>query len=192
MSKFYITTAIDYPSGPPHLGHAYEKIMADVVARWHRLKGEDVFFLTGTDEHGQKIERRAREADKTPQEYVDSRSTEFKALWKKLSISFNDFIRTTEQRHIAPCADIFNRIYEKGDIYKGKYKGLYCVECEGYYTKKELANGNCPVHEKPVEAVEEECYFFAISRYAGKIEEEIKKRTRFIQPEIRRNEILNR
>ncbi|MBL7170852.1 MAG: methionine--tRNA ligase [Candidatus Omnitrophica bacterium] len=192
MSKFYITTAIDYPSGPPHLGHAYEKVMADVVARWHRLKGEDVFFLTGTDEHGQKIERKAAAEGKTPHEYVDIMSSQFKTLWEKLSISFNDFIRTTEERHMLPCARIFDKIYENGDIYKGKYKGLYCVECEGYYTVKELKDGNCPVHEKPVESVEEECYFFATSRYAKKVSEEIEKRAHFIEPKARRAEILNR
>lgn len=192
MSKFYITTAIDYPSGAPHIGHAYEKIMADVLARWHRLKGEDVFFLTGTDEHGQKIERRAREEGKRPQEYVDIRSSEFRALWKRLSISFTDFIRTTEERHMGPCADIFKKIYEKGDIYKGMYRGLYCVECEGYYTEKELRDGKCPVHDRPVEVVEEECYFMAISRYAERIREVIQKRANFIEPQIRQGEILNR
>lgn len=192
MSKYYITTAIDYPSGPPHLGHAYEKTMADVLARWHRLKGKDVFFLTGTDEHGQKIERHAREEKKTPQEYVNSRTAQFANLWEKLSISFDRFIRTTDETHMASCADIFNKIYEKGLIYKGKYNGLYCVECEGYYTKKELKGDLCPVHGKPVDSVEEECYFFATSRFGSRIAEEIEKRVSFIEPEIRRAEILNR
>ncbi len=193
MSKFYITTAIDYPSGPPHLGHAYEKIMADVAARWHRLKGEDVYFLTGTDEHGQKIERSAAKEKKTPQEYVDLKASQFKTLWERLSISFDDFVRTTEERHTGICADIFKKIYEKGDIYKGTYKGLYCVECEGYYTEKELKEGgNCPVHDRPVEPIEEECYFFATSRYAEKIRKEIENRPQFIQPKIRQAEILNR
>ena len=192
MSKFYLTTAIDYPSGPPHLGHAYEKIMADVLARWHRLKGEDVFFLTGTDEHGQKIERKAEAEGRTPKEYVDLMSARFKTLWERLSISYDDFIRTTEERHIRPCSDIFARIYNQGDIYKGKYKGLYCIECEGYYTEKELKAGSCPVHDKPVEMVEEESYFWKLSRYSTFILEEIKKRSRFIEPELRQGEILNR
>ncbi|NOX96928.1 MAG: methionine--tRNA ligase [Nitrospirae bacterium] len=192
MSKFYITTAIDYPSGKPHLGHAYEKVAADVVARWHRLRGEDVFFLTGTDEHGQKIERYARKAGKSPREFVDEMAGNFQELCRKLNISNDDFIRTTEERHIEVCREIFQKVYDKGEIYKGKYEGLYCVDCESFYLPRDLKGKKCPVHDKEVEKVEEESYFFKMSKYAGKVLEHIEKNETFIQPLRRRNEIVNR
>ncbi|MCD5398051.1 methionine--tRNA ligase [candidate division NPL-UPA2 bacterium] len=192
MSKFYITTAIDYPSGEPHLGHAYEKICADVIARWHRLRGDEVFFLTGTDEHGQKIERYARKAGKEPQEFMDEMSKKFRELCKKLSISNDDFIRTTEERHINTCREIFQRVYDKGEIYKGKYEGLYCVDCESFYLPRDLREGKCPLHHKKVEKIEEESYFFKISQYAGKVLEHIERNEDFIQPRRRRSEIINR
>jgi len=168
MSRFYITTAIDYPSGKPHLGHAYEKVCADVIARWHRLRGEEVSFLTGTDEHGQKIERYARKAGKSPREFVDEMSGNFQELCRALNISNDDFIRTTEERHIKVCREIFQKVYDKGEIYKGKYEGLYCVDCESFYLPRDLKGKKCPVHDKEVERVEEESYFFKMSKYAGK------------------------
>ena len=192
MSKFYITTAIDYPSGKPHLGHAYEKICADVMARWHRLRGDEVFFLTGTDEHGQKIERYARKAGKETQEFVDEMSRKFRDLCEKLSISNDDFIRTTEERHINTCREIFQRVYDKGEIYKGKYEGLYCVDCESFYLPRDLREGKCPLHDKRVEKVEEESYFFKLSQYAGKVLKHIERNEDFIQPRRRRNEVVNR
>ena len=192
MSGFYITTAIDYPSGKPHLGHAYEKVCADVMARWHRLRGDEVFFLTGTDEHGQKIERYARKAGRGPQEFVDEMSKKFRELCDKLSISNNDFIRTTEERHIKACREIFQKVYDRGEIYKGKYEGLYCVDCESFYLPRDLGGGKCPVHDKEVERVEEESYFFKMSKYAGKVLEHIEANEGFIQPRRRKNEVVNR
>lgn len=192
MSGFYITTAIDYPSGQPHLGHAYEKVCADVIARWHRLRGDEVFFLTGTDEHGQKIERYAQKVGKDPREFVDEMSGKFQELCRKLHISNDDFIRTTEERHIKVCQEIFQRVYDKGEIYKGKYEGLYCVDCESFYLSRDLKEGKCPVHDKGVEKVEEEGYFFEMSKYAGKVLEHIEMSEDFIQPLRRKNEIINR
>ena len=192
MSKFYITTAIDYPSASPHMGHAYEKVCADALARWHRLKGEDVFFLTGTDEHGQKIERCAQRAGQKPQEFVDEMSKKFRELCQKLDISNDDFIRTTEERHIKACREIFKRVYDKGDIYKGRYEGLYCVDCECFFSQRDLVGGKCPVHDKEVEHLEEESYFFRMSDYREKVLEHIEKNEDFIQPKRRRGEIANR
>ncbi len=190
--KFYITTAIDYPSGLPHMGHAYEKICADVIARWHRLKNEDVFFLTGTDEHGQKIARYAQRSGKHPEVFVNEMTKQFIELSKRLNISNDDFIRTTQARHIRVVRDIFKKIYENGDIYKGVYQGLYCVDCEAFYTEKDLKDGKCPVHDKAIDTLKEETYFFKLSKYQKKILEHIRKNKDFIQPLARRNEIINR
>jgi methionyl-tRNA synthetase len=192
FNKFYVTTAIDYPNTKPHLGQAYEKIIADVMARWHRLKGEDVLFLTGLDEHGQKIERVSIRAGKTPQEFVNEMAVFFIDLCKKLNISYNDFIRTTEDRHIKIAKEIFKKVFDKGDIYKGFYEGLYCVSCEAYYTEKDAVDGKCPVHKTNLELLKEESYFFKLSNYQNKIIEHIKNNKNFILPESRRNEILNR
>ncbi len=192
MGKFYITTAIDYPSGKPHLGHAYEKICADVMARWHRLNEDEVFFLTGTDEHGQKIERCARKGGKEPPEFVDELSGKFRDLWQKLHISNDDFIRTTEERHIRVCREVFQKVYDKGEIYKGKYEGLYCLDCESFYLPRDLKEEKCPIHDKEVERIEEESYFFEMSKYAGKVLEYLEKNADFIQPQRRRNELINR
>ncbi len=192
MSRFYITTAIDYPSGKPHLGHVYEKVCADVMARWHRLREDEVFFLTGTDEHGQKIERYARKAGKEPQEFVDEMSGKFRELCCRMNISNDDFIRTTEERHIKACQEIFQRVYDKGEIYKGKYEGLYCVDCESFYFPRDLREGKCPLHDRGVEKIEEESYFFKMSKYAGKVLEHIEANEDFIQPRRRRNEVVNR
>ena len=146
---YYITTAIDYPNAKPHQGHAYEKIIADFLARWHEINGEDVFFLTGTDEHGQKIAKVAKEQGKTPKQYVDEMVTCFKLLTEKLNLRLNNFIRTTDKKHVKTATEIWNKVYEKGLIYKGTYSGLYCVGCEAFYTEKDLIEGNCPVHQKP-------------------------------------------
>ena len=189
---FFISTAIDYPSEKPHIGHSLEKVQADVLARYKRLQGFDVHFSMGLDEHGLKIQRYAQKAGKEPQEFVDEMSKYFKNLWKILSISNDDFIRTTEKRHIKVVQEILKKIDEKGDIYKGKYKGLYCVDCESYYLPKDLKNGNCPVHYKPVELIEEETYFFRMSKYQKPLINYIKENKNFIIPESKRNEILNR
>jgi len=191
-NSFFISTAIDYPSEKPHPGHCLEKIQADVIARHKRLQGFDVHFSTGTDEHGLKIQRRAQKAGKKPQEFVDEMSKYFKNLWKILNISNDDFIRTTEKRHIKVVREIIKKIYEKGDIYKGKYKGLYCVDCETYYLPKDLEAGLCPIHHKPAEMIEEEAYFFKMSKYQKKLLNHIEKNEDFIIPESKRNEILNR
>ncbi len=190
--KFFISTAIDYPSQKGHVGHALEKVQADVLARYKRLQGFDVWFSTGTDEHGKKIEKSAEKFNKKPQEFVDEISKNFREIAKVLNISYDDFIRTTEKRHIKVVEKIFNKIYEKGDIYKGKYKGLYCVECETYYLPKDLENNKCPVHKKSLEKIEEETYFFKLSKYQKALIEHIKNNKNFIIPQSRRNEILNR
>lgn len=189
---FFISTAIDYPSEKPHLGHCLEKLQADVVARYKKLQGCDVHFSTGIDEHGLKIQRRAQKAGKKPKEFVDETSVYFRDLWKLLNISNDDFIRTTEKRHEKVVQGIVRKIYEKGDIYKGKYKGSYCVDCESYYLPKNLENGNCPIHRKPAELIEEATYFFRMSKYQKQILNHIKENKDFIVPESKRNEILNR
>lgn len=190
--SFLISTAIDYPSEKPHLGHCLEKVQADVLARYKRLQSFDVHFSTGVDEHGLKIQRRAQKTGKDPQEFVDEMSGHFKDLWKALNISNDDFIRTTENRHLKIVQEILKKINKKGDIYKGKYKGLYCVECESFYLPKDLKDEKCPIHHKPVETIEEETYFFRMSKYQKQILEHIKENKNFIIPESRRNEILSR
>ena len=189
---FFVTTAIDYPSGKPHLGHAYEKTIADAIARWKRLAGFDVYFSTGTDEHGQKIQRKAEAAGKSPQEYVDYMVKFFKELCTKLDISYDDFIRTTEERHIKVCKEIFDKINKKGEIYKGSYEGLYCVDCETFYTERDLVDSKCPIHKKEAERVKEETYFFKMSKYQDAIIKHINQHPDFIRPEAKRKEILNR
>ncbi len=191
-NSFFISTAIDYPSEKPHIGHCLEKIQSDVIARYKRLQDIDVHFSTGTDEHGFKIQRRAKKAGKNPQEFVDQMSRYFTDMDKILNISNDDFIRTTEKRHIKIVQAIIKKIYKKGDIYKGKYKGLYCVDCETFYLLKDLENGKCPIHKKPIEVIEEETYFFRASKYQKQLQRHIKKNKKFIIPENKRNEILNR
>jgi methionyl-tRNA synthetase len=190
--KFYISTAIDYPSEKPHIGHALEKIQADVLARYKRLQGFDVHFSVGTDEHGLKIQRYAQKAGKDPQGFVDEMSEHFRDLWRILNISNDDFIRTTEERHEKVVQELIRKIYEKGDIYKGKYKGLYCVDCESYYLPKDLKDNLCPVHNKPVDKIEEETYFFKMSQYQKQLLRYINQNKNFILPQSKRNEILNR
>jgi methionyl-tRNA synthetase len=189
---FYITTPIYYPSAKLHIGHAYCTTIADAIARFHRLAGEEVFFLTGSDEHGQKIQQKAEEAGIKPIEYTDKIVAGFQNLWKKLDISNEDFIRTTEKRHEKVVQEIFRRIYEKGDIYKGSYKGLYCTPCESYWTEHQLdENGCCPDCGRPVQEVAEEAYFFKMSNYQDKILSYIEEHPDFIQPVSRRNEMIN-
>ncbi len=190
--KFYITTAIDYVNSDPHLGHAYEKICADVIARWHRLKGSDVFFLTGTDENAQKNVQAAKEKGMDIKEFVEKMSLKFLELCKKLNISNDDFIRTTEERHVKAVQHIFSEIYKKGDIYKGKYSGLYCQGCEAFYTEKGLIGGLCPEHETKPISLEEENYFFRLSKYKNKILEVFEKNPEFVKPSYRRNEMIER
>jgi len=194
MSKpyIYISTAIDYPSNRPHLGHALEKIQADALARYFRFQKKEVYFSTGTDEHGLKIQKSAEKVKKTPQQFIDEMSGYFKNLDESLNISYDDFIRTSESRHIKVVEEIIKKIYQKGDIYKGKYKGLYCVECETYYLPKDTPDGKCPIHHLPLEQVEEETYFFKMSKYQEKILKYIQRKPNFIIPENRKKEILNR
>ena len=190
--SFYITTPIYYPSAKLHIGHAYCTTIADAIARFKRLAGYDVFFLTGSDEHGQKIQQKAEEAGVTPIEYVDNIVATFQNLWKRLSISNDDFIRTTEERHKKVVQEIFRRIYDKGDIYKGEYKGLYCTPCESYWTEHQLdENGCCPDCGRPVQEVSEEAYFFKMSNYAANVLKHIEDNPDFIQPVSRRNEMIN-
>ncbi len=190
MKKFYITTAIDYVNAPPHLGHAYEKICADTIARWHRMRNEDVWFLTGTDENAQKNAQAAKEAGIDTKEFVGENSKRFIRLCKKLNISNNDFIRTTEKRHTEVSRLIFKRLYEKGDIYKGNYSGYYCDGCEAFITEKELEGGRCPEHHLKPRLIKEESYFFKLSKYQADILTLLKKG--LVEPESRRNEIINR
>ena len=190
--SFYITTPIYYPSAKLHIGHAYCTTIADSVARFHRLADEEVFFLTGSDEHGQKIQQKAEEQGITPIEYVNPIVAGFQNLWKLLNISNDDFIRTTEKRHEKVVQEVFRRIYAKGDIYKGAYTGLYCTPCGSYWTEHQLdENGCCPDCHRPVQEVSEEAYFFKISKYADRLLKYIEENPDFIQPVSRRNEMIN-
>ncbi|MFO7255487.1 MULTISPECIES: methionine--tRNA ligase [Limnochorda] len=189
-SRYYVTTPIYYPSDRLHIGHAYTTTIADSLARWHRLKGDEVFFLTGSDEHGQKIERRAKEAGTSPQAYVDAIVATFKDLWKRLHIQYDDFIRTTEPRHVRVVQEIFQRLEAQGDIYRSQYEGWYCVPCETFWTESRLVDGNCPDCGRPVEWVQEESFFFRLSKYMPRLLEHIERHPEFIQPESRRNEMI--
>lgn len=189
--SFYITTPIYYPSAKLHIGHAYCTTIADSIARYKRLSDFDVFFLTGSDEHGQKIEQKAEEQGVTPIEYVDKIVAGFQNLWKRLNISNDDFIRTTQKRHEKVVQEVFKRIYEKGDIYKGAYKGLYCTPCESFWLERQLVDGKCPDCGREVKEVAEEAYFFKISKYADRLLEYIEANSDFIQPVSRRNEMIN-
>jgi len=191
QEKFYITTAIDYPSAAPHLGHAYEKLTADVIARWKRLEGKNVFFLTGTDEHGLKIQRKALELNLKPKEFVDLNSAKFLELVKTLNISNDFFIRTTDERHEKLCIEFFKKVFDKGDIYLGDYEGDYCAECETFYLKKDLINDCCPIHKKKTERIKEKTYFFKLSKYKKQILDYLKKDD-CILPKAKKQEIINR
>ena len=189
--SFYITTPIYYPSAKLHIGHAYCTTIADSIARYKRLADFDVFFLTGSDEHGQKIETKAQEAGVTPIEYVDKIVAGFQNLWKRLNISNDDFIRTTQKRHERVVQEVFRRIYAKGDIYKGEYKGLYCTPCESFWLERQLVDGKCPDCGREVKEVSEEAYFFKLSKYQDRLLEYIESHPDFIQPVSRRNEMIN-
>lgn len=191
MGKFYITTPIYYPSDNLHIGHAYATVIADALARYHRQIGDDVRFLTGTDEHGQKIQRRAEAAGITPQAYVDRIVANIKELWRKFQISNDDFIRTTEKRHEQAVQQIFERLYRQGDIYKSEYEGWYCTPCEAFWTERQLQEGKCPDCGREVELVKEESYFFKLSKYADRLIRYIEEHPEFIQPVSRKNEMIN-
>ncbi|MBU4532963.1 MAG: methionine--tRNA ligase [Eubacteriales bacterium] len=188
---FYITTPIYYPSDNLHIGHAYTTVAADTVARFKRLTGHDVWFLTGSDEHGQKIERMARANDQEPQAYVDEIVAGFKKLWSRLDVEYSDFIRTSEQRHKEVVSKIFAQLYEQGDIYKANYEGWYCTPCETFFTERQLAEGNCPDCSRSAELVQEESYFFRQSKYAQRLLDHIERHPDFIQPVTRRNEVVS-
>ncbi len=190
--RFYVTTPIYYVNGSPHIGHAYTSVVADALTRYHRMRGDRARFLTGTDEHGQKIEREATRAGVTPQAFVDDVSGRFRGLWPKLGVEPDDFIRTTEERHVAGVQKWWRKVRDAGDLYKGTYKGLYCVACEGYKTEKELLPGNlCPIHERPVETLEEETWFFRLSKYQEPLLKLYAEHPEFVLPETRRNEIVS-
>ena len=189
--RYYISTAIAYTSGKPHIGNTYEIVLADAIARFKRLKGYDVYFQTGTDEHGEKIELKAKEAGKTPQEFVDEVAGEIKRIWDIMNTSYDRFVRTTDPAHEKVIQHIFKYMYDKGDIYKGEYKGLYCTPCESFWTESQLVDGKCPDCGREVEEKCEEAYFFKLSKYQKQLEEHIEKHPEFIQPESRKNEMMN-
>ena len=189
--KYYITTAIAYTSGKPHIGNTYEVVLADAIARYKRQEGYDVFFQTGTDEHGQKIELKAEEAGITPKEFVDNVSTEIKRIWDLMNTSYDKFIRTTDEDHEKQVQKIFRKMYDKGDIYKGYYEGMYCTPCESFFTESQLVDGKCPDCGREVTPAKEEAYFFKMSKYADRLIEHINTHPEFIQPVSRKNEMMN-
>ncbi len=189
--KYYITTAIAYTSGKPHIGNTYEIVLADAIARYKRIQGYDVFFQTGTDEHGQKIELKAAEAGVSPKEFVDGVSTEIKRIWDLMDTSYDKFIRTTDGYHEKQVQKIFKKLYDKGDIYKGYYEGMYCTPCESFFTESQLVDGKCPDCGREVQPAREEAYFFKMSKYADRLIEHINTHPEFIQPVSRKNEMMN-
>lgn len=189
--KFYISTAIAYASSKPHIGNTYEIVLADAIARYKRLTGYDVYFQTGTDEHGQKIEQKALELNKQPQEYVDEVALEVRKIWDVMNTSYDKFIRTSNPTHKEVVAKIFKKLYDQGDIYKGKYEGLYCTPCESFWTESQLVDGKCPDCGREVKVASEEAYFFKLSNYSKKLEDYIESHPDFIVPESRKNEIMN-
>ncbi len=192
VEKFYITTPVYYPNDIPHIGHAYTTIAADIIARWNKLKGKEVFLLTGTDDHGKKIADTAKKAGKTPKQFTDDLIPEFKSAWKKLNINYDKFIRTTDKSHEKIVQQILQKCFDNGDIYKGEYEGLYCTGCEAYFTEKDLENGCCPIHKTPIEKLKEETYFFKLSKYQDKLLRLYKENPSFISPKHRKQEIINR
>jgi methionyl-tRNA synthetase len=187
---FYVTTPIYYVNDKPHIGHAYTTVSADVLCRWRRLWGDDVVLVTGTDEHGLKIQQAGEQRGISPKEVADEFAPTFKAAWAELDIQYDDFIRTTEPRHYEATTDFMQKVYDAGDIYLGTYEGLYCVSCEAYYTEDELVDGNCPIHGRPVEHVTEENYFFRLSAYEDKLLAHYEAHPEAVQPDYRRNEVL--
>jgi methionyl-tRNA synthetase len=190
---FYITTPIYYPNADPHIGHAYNAVATDFIARYHRLRGDDVFHLTGTDEHGLKLQRAAEAAGMEPQRWVDEMEPRWREVWARLDIASDDYIRTTEPRHLRAVQRLLSTVHDNGrdDIYLGTYEGLYCVSCELYYTEDELVDGLCPIHERPVERVSQENYFFRLSAYADRLLEHYEREPSRVEPETRRNEVLS-
>ncbi len=189
--KYYISTAIAYTSGKPHIGNTYEIVLADAIARFKRLQGYDVYLQTGTDEHGEKIELKAKEAGMTPQEFVDEKAAEIKRIWDIMNTSYDKFVRTTDPKHEKVVQHIFKYMYDKGDIYKGEYKGHYCTPCESFWTDSQLVDGKCPDCGRDVEDKCEEAYFFKLSKYQKQLEEYIESHPEFIQPVARKNEMIN-
>ncbi|HYU57292.1 MAG TPA: methionine--tRNA ligase, partial [Actinomycetota bacterium] len=187
---YYVTTPIYYVNDVPHLGHAYTTVATDVVARFHRQRGERVFFLTGTDENSQKIPRAAEAAGKDPNQWLEEIVPRWREVWERLDISHDDFIRTTEERHVKPVQRFAQALYDKGEVYLGTYRGLYCVSCEQFYKEDELVDGKCPVHGIPVEHVEEENYFFRLSSYQDRLLQLYEENPTFVQPDERRNEVI--
>lgn len=191
MEKYYISTAIAYTSGKPHIGNTYEIILADTIARYKRLKGYYVYFQTGTDEHGEKIELKAKSASKEPQVFVDEIVDEIKRIWKIMDISYDKFVRTTDKVHEQQVQKIFKKMYDKGDIYLGEYSGLYCTDCESFWTESQLVDGKCPDCGREVTLKKEEAYFFKLSKYQERLEKLFEEKNDFLQPESRKNEMLN-
>lgn len=189
--KYYISTAIAYTSSKPHIGNTYEIVLADAIARYKRLKGYDVYFQTGTDEHGEKIELKAKEVGVTPQEYVDGVASEIKSIWNIMNTSYDKFVRTTDTHHEQVVQKIFKKMFDKGDIYLGEYKGLYCVPCESFWTESQLVDGKCPDCGREVLEKTEEAYFFKLSKYQNQLMDYIESHPDFIQPEARKNEMVN-
>ena len=191
MDKYYVTTAISYTSGKPHIGNTYEVVLSDAIARYKRSKGYDVYFQTGTDEHGLKIETKAKEAGASPQEFVDSIATEIKRIWDLMDTSYNNFVRTTDKHHEEVVQKIFNKLYEQGDIYKDEYEGWYCTPCESFFTDSQLVDGKCPDCGREVQKQKEEAYFFRMSKYQDRLLKYIEEHDEFIEPVSRKNEMIN-
>lgn len=191
MEKYYITTAISYTSGKPHIGNTYEVVLADAIARYKRSKGYDVYFQTGTDEHGLKIETKAHDAGIEPQEFVDSVANDIKRIWDLMDTSYDNFVRTTDKHHEEIVQKIFNKLYEQGDIYKGEYEGWYCTPCESFFTDSQLVDGKCPDCGRGVQKQKEEAYFFRMSKYQDRLLKYIEEHDDFIEPESRKNEMIN-
>ena len=189
QEKYYITTAIAYTSSKPHIGNTYEAILADSIARFKRYQGYDVLFQTGTDEHGQKIEEKAQASNKSPKEFVDGVANEIKRIWDLVGVSYDKFIRTTDEYHEKQVQKIFKKLYEQGDIYKGAYQGWYCTPCESFWTESQLVDGKCPDCGRPVKQAQEEAYFFKMNKYADKLMEYYDAHPEFIVPVSRKNEI---
>ncbi len=191
MEKYYISTAIAYTSGKPHIGNTYEIILADSIARYKRLKGYDVYFQTGTDEHGEKIELKAKDQGKTPKEFVDEIAGEVKRIWDVMNISYDKFIRTTDEMHEKEVQKIFQKMYDKGDIYLGEYSGLYCTDCEAFWTESQLVDGKCPDCGREVKLKKEEAYFFKLSKYQDRLQKLLEDNNGFLEPASRKNEMIN-
>lgn len=192
VEKFYVTTPIYYPNDVPHIGHAYTTLAADVLSRWNKIQGKEVFFLTGTDDHGKKIADTAKNSGLSPKVFTDNLVPKFKDAWKKLNIKYDRFIRTTDSDHEKVVSDVLQKCFDNGDIYKGEYAGLYCTGCEAYFTEKDLVDGNCPVHKKPVDSLKEETYFFRLSKYQDKLLKFYSDNPKFLSPKNRSKEIINR